>query len=114
MAKDAPLRLHILSAISDDLEDWERVIGDVQATTGSPVDENAVQRELEALIAEGLVETYELSSPGPEGRLVPATPKPERFREELTYSFFPTEAGMRLYCDATAPPLQRPRFVNPS
>jgi hypothetical protein len=98
--------------MADDLEDWDIVFGSVLETTSYDVDEDTVQREVESLIAEGLVETYALSSPGPEGRLVPAKAVISRLRDE--YWFFPTEAGMRFYCDATGAPFPADRYVKPS
>jgi hypothetical protein len=106
--------MHVLSAMADDLEDWEHVVRGVENSMGRTVDEDTLQSEVEALIADGFVEVYELSSPGPEGRLVLAKPQNARLREELTYWFFPTEAGMRFYCDETGTPFPAHRFVEPS
>jgi hypothetical protein len=90
--------------MADDLEDWEHVVGRVEEETGGSADEDAIQRELEALLADGLVEAYALPSPAPESRLTPTTPDSARLRDEWTYWFYPTEAGMRLFCDATGVP----------
>ena len=100
--------------MADDLEDWEHVVRGVEDSMDRTIDEDTLQSEVEALVAEGLVEAYELSSPGPEGRLVPAKPQSARLREELTYWFFPTEAGMRFYCNEIGAPFPAHRFVEPS
>lgn len=92
----------------DDLEDWEHVLQGVADSTELPVDEDAVQREMESLIRDGLVETYAMSRRS--GRLAPTKAEPGRVREERTYWFFPTEAGMRFYCDATGAPFPEHRF----
>ena len=102
------MRLHVLSSIFDDLEDWEHVVGGVRESTGRAVDEETIQAEVESLTAEGLVESFTTS---PEGRLVPADVESSRFRDEETY-FFPTEAGMRFYCEAIGAPFPAHRFSN--
>lgn len=112
-SKDAPLRLHVLGSMSDDLEDWEHVLEGVRESTGRVVDGDTVQREVESLIAEGLVEPFAFSPPGPEGRLVPTKADSSRLRDEETYWFFPTEAGMRFYCDAIGAPFPAHRFAKP-
>src|SRR4051812_45743154 len=97
LSADMPLRLHVLSAMADDYEDWEHVVGGVEATTERPANLDAIQLELEALIEEGLVNAFAVS-PGPPGRLKWAQLDPSRIRDEWTYWFHPTESGMRLYC----------------
>jgi hypothetical protein len=92
----------------DDLEDWEHVLEGVAESTERAVDEDAIQSELESLIQEGLVEAYEPSSRT--GRLTPTKPKRSELRDELRYWFFPTEAGMRLYCNTTGAPFPTRRI----
>jgi hypothetical protein len=99
--RDAPLRLHILEAMAADFEDWEHVLDGVKETKGEPLDEDAVERELQSLIDQGLVNAFAVVPPGPEGRLRWTEPDRSRLREEWKYWFHPTEAGMRLYCEAT-------------
>ena len=92
--------------MSDDLEDWNHVVEGVRESTGRVVDEETIEREVHSLITEGHVEQFAISSPGPEGRLVPVTTEASQ-----PHWFFPTETGMRIYCDATGAPFPAHRFA---
>jgi hypothetical protein len=98
--------------MADDFEDWEHVAAGVGETTGNPVDEDAVQLELELLLDEGLVKAFAVSSSGTEGRLVWTDPDRSHLREEWTYWF--TQLNPGCGSTATQPALRFQQSSSPS